>query len=112
LPVRILGSVCPLLIAVVTKTRSPQTIGHECPRPGIGVFQRTLVPALTSQVVGGCCPSATPVAPGPRNGGQSRGLVTAPAPSFGAALALATGLAGGKSHSGPKRPVFDGGTLC
>ena len=33
-----------LLIAVVTKTRSPQTIGLECARPGIGVRHRTFAP--------------------------------------------------------------------
>ncbi len=32
-----------LLIAVVTKRRSPQTTGLECARPGIGVFQMMLV---------------------------------------------------------------------
>ena len=39
--------------ALVTKTRSPQTTGLEWPRPGIGVFQATFVPAVTSQVSGG-----------------------------------------------------------
>src|SRR5437868_12103383 len=58
--------------------RSPQTTGQECPRPGIGVFQRTFLPAGTSQVVGGNWPSATPVAPGPRNCGQFKGVVTTP----------------------------------
>jgi hypothetical protein len=33
-----------LLIALVTKIRSPQTIGLECARPGTGVFQRTFAP--------------------------------------------------------------------
>src|SRR5256885_4024422 len=41
-----------LFRSVVRKTRSPQTTGHEWPRPGIGVFQRTLSPVFTSQVTG------------------------------------------------------------
>src|SRR5947209_20451249 len=68
-------------MAVVRKMRSPQTTGQEWPRPGIGVFQRTFLPAGTSQVVGGNCPSATPVAPTPRNCGQFSGRVTAPGAS-------------------------------
>src|SRR5882724_5139974 len=57
-------------MAVVTKTLSPQTTGHECASPGIGVFQRMFVPLVASQVVGVGLPSATPEAFGPRNDGQ------------------------------------------
>src|SRR6185295_9061549 len=71
-------SVCPCtnskfaaeLTAVVMKTLLPQTIGLECPRPGISVFQRMLVDFSASQTVGGLLPSAMPVALGPRNEGQ------------------------------------------
>src|SRR5213592_2276793 len=57
-------------MAVVTKTLSPHTTGHECASPGIGVFQRMFVPLVASQVVGVGLPSATPEAFGPRNDGQ------------------------------------------
>src|SRR5438067_7289942 len=67
--------------------RSPTTTGQEWPRPGIGVFQRTLRPVLASQDSGGNWPSATPVAPGPRNCGQSSALVTTPAGSSGGVAA-------------------------
>src|SRR3954466_14420257 len=59
-----------LLIAVVTKTRLPQTIGLECARPGIGVRQRTCSPLVPFHLSGRCWPSATPDALGPRNDGQ------------------------------------------
>src|SRR3954471_18417104 len=79
-----------LLTAVVTKTRPPQTIGDECAKPGIGAFQRTLRPVFTSQVAGGCWPSATPEASVPRKDGQGRGVVTATgASSAGLALGVA-----------------------
>src|SRR5436305_4869303 len=92
MPVRIFGFGSPLT-AVVRKMRSPQTTGQEWPRPGIGVFQRTLVPAFTSQVTGGFCPSATPVAFGPRNDGQFSGAATVPEPSsFGATVGFGSGL--------------------
>src|SRR5256885_17241492 len=70
------------LMALVTNTRLPQTIGLECPRPGIGVFQRTLVDFSTSQVVGPEKPSATPFASFPRKEGQ---LVSFEAPVCAAA---------------------------
>ena len=57
-------------MAVVTNTRSPQTMGLECPRPGIGVFQRTPFADSTFQLAGVEKPSATPLAAGPRNDGQ------------------------------------------
>src|SRR5436309_15997221 len=63
-------------MAVVRNTRSPQMAGHEWPSPGIGVFQRTFVPSLMFQVVGGCWPSARPVQSGPRNPGQLSGAAT------------------------------------
>ena len=50
--------------------RSPQTIGLEWARPGIGVFQATFVDDATSHDAGGVPPSATPLASGPRNDGQ------------------------------------------
>src|SRR5690349_24273866 len=59
-----------LLMAVVTKTRSPHTTGLECARPGIGVFHAMLADFSTSQVTGGFIPSATPDACVPRNDGQ------------------------------------------
>jgi hypothetical protein len=59
-----------LLIAVVTKTRSPHTTGLECASPGIGVRQTTFSPVLTSHVFGRLWPSATPDALGPRKDGQ------------------------------------------
>src|SRR5438046_493338 len=58
------------LMALVTNMRLPQTIGLECPSPGIDVFQRTLVDFSTSQVIGLEKPSATPFASLPRNEGQ------------------------------------------
>src|SRR5712692_7892784 len=59
-----------LLTAVLTNTRSSQTIGLECASPGIGVFQTMRVPCAASQSTGSFCPSATPDADGPRNEGQ------------------------------------------
>jgi hypothetical protein len=58
------------LTALVTKTRSPQTIGLECASPGIGVRQRTCSPVLGFQVSGSRIPSAIPAACAPRNDGQ------------------------------------------
>ena len=57
-------------MAVVTNTLFSQTTGEECPNPGIGLFQRILVPALTSQCNGRSCPTAMPDALCPRNCGQ------------------------------------------
>src|ERR1051325_7791221 len=48
------------LIAVVTKTRSPQTTGLEWPSPGIGAFHRMFTDLAASHRVGGLLPSATP----------------------------------------------------
>src|SRR5690349_18016854 len=59
-----------LLMAVVTKMRSPHTTGLECARPGIGVFHAMLEDFSTSQLTGGFIPSATPEACEPRNDGQ------------------------------------------
>src|SRR6187549_597441 len=50
--------------------RLPQTIGLECARPGIGVFQRTLVPFSPSHASGRLVPSAMPRADVPRKEGQ------------------------------------------
>src|SRR3954471_15063233 len=57
-------------MALVTKTRSPQTIGLECARPGIDVRHRMLSPVVPFHRSGRCWPSATPAAAGPRNDGQ------------------------------------------
>ena len=59
-----------LLIALVTKIRSPQTTGLECASPGMGVRHRMFSPVLPFQRSGRCCPSATPDACGPRKDGQ------------------------------------------
>src|ERR1041384_8821086 len=64
-----------LLTAVITKILLPQTIGLECERPGIAVFQSTFCDFSKSQVTGGFVPSATPDAFGPRNDGQFCALV-------------------------------------
>src|SRR6185295_1813673 len=58
------------LTAVVTKMRSPQIIGLEWPRPGMGVFHKMLIDFSTSQAVGGLLPSPTPAPFGPRKDGQ------------------------------------------
>ena len=73
-----------LLTALVTNTRSPQTIGLECARPGIGVRQRTCSPVFGFQASGSCWPSATPAACEPRNDAQLP-------------LAGANGFAGGRA---------------
>src|SRR6185369_9040090 len=57
-------------MAVITKILLPQTIGLECERPGMLVFQSTFCDFSRSQVLGGFVPSATPDAFGPRNEGQ------------------------------------------
>ena len=51
-------------IDVVKKTRSSQTTGDECPRPGISVFHAMF--SVADQVVE-YVPSATPRPPGPRH---------------------------------------------
>src|SRR5688572_11285810 len=57
--------------AVVTKTRSPNTIGLERARPGIAIFHATFFDAATSHVTGGReGAGATPLASGPLNAGQ------------------------------------------
>src|SRR6185436_4212037 len=61
------------LTAVVTKIRSPQTIGLDRPMPGMGVLNRTPSPVATFQAAGAPWPSPIPEAPGPRNCGQGRG---------------------------------------
>ena len=60
------------LIAVLTQSRSPQTIGLDRPRPGIGVFHATSVPA--GDVPGRSAAGSLrrrPLARMPRNCGQS-----------------------------------------
>src|SRR5262245_18412126 len=49
--------------------RSPQTIGVECPLPGMAVFQRMFFVSLHS--TGGCALGATPVPNGPRQWAQA-----------------------------------------
>src|SRR5688500_16185179 len=51
-------------------------MGQECPRPGIGVFQRMLCSLVASQANGGNWPSATPEPRRPRNEGQFNGDAT------------------------------------
>src|SRR5262249_19364262 len=63
----------PWSVAVVTKTRSPWTIGDERPSPGRAVFQATFSVALHRS--GRSAPAYSPCPVGPRNRGQS------PAPS-------------------------------
>ena len=64
-------------MALVTKTRSPQTIGLECASPGIGVRHSTCSPVAGFQVSGRFCCSAMPdgVAPAERRpvAGAARG---------------------------------------
>src|SRR5213594_1879299 len=60
-------------------------MGEECPLPGNGIFQRTLLVSL--QRIGGLACGATPLANGPRHCGQLFGraaLSQAPPPSASA----------------------------
>jgi hypothetical protein len=63
-----------LLIALVTYSVSPQTIGLECASPAIGVRHSTLSPVAGFHVSGRSCLSLTPAASRPRNDGQSPAL--------------------------------------
>src|SRR5215203_4688602 len=65
------SSAFPALTAVATYTQSPQIIGAESPRPGIGVFHRMFSPVATFQVVGVAAVAFTPLACGPRYCGHS-----------------------------------------
>src|SRR5262249_38161726 len=56
-------------IAVVTKIRSPQTMGDDTARPGSSIFQTTFVPLVASHCTGGLVPSPMPDPDGPRNCG-------------------------------------------
>src|SRR5690349_21239101 len=49
--------------------RSPQTIGLECPKPGMDVFQSTFFPESPLHADGGD-PLPIPLPEGPRNWGQ------------------------------------------
>src|SRR5262249_697696 len=53
---------------VVTNTRSPQTMGDECPLPGMGVFQRIF--SVLLQRRGTLVSSDVPSPRGPRQPGQ------------------------------------------
>src|SRR5262249_13200240 len=64
-----LGFCCLSVMAVVTKTLSPTTIGHDHATPGTSAFQATFFFALHSS--GSFGSSITPVPSGPRNCGQS-----------------------------------------
>src|SRR5262245_26359995 len=78
------------LIAVVTQSRSSQTIGLELPRPGIFVRQAADAGAKVVGVGFPC--EETPLASMPRNAGQSmpgRGARTAP-PRCAAAMPMNT----------------------
>src|SRR5262245_53371091 len=59
-----------LLMAVETKTRSPQTMGLDTATPGIGVFHRMFSPVVVFHLTGVGWPSATPAAFAPRKEGQ------------------------------------------
>ena len=62
----------PGLTAVVTKTRSRQTMGDDQPRPGTSTAQATF--SVVDQVLAAASiRSATPDPPGPRNCGHSSG---------------------------------------
>ena len=61
----------PGLTAVVTYTRSRQTMGDDQPRPGTSATQATLF--LSDHCCGNLDSSATPAPPGPRNCGHSLG---------------------------------------
>src|SRR5258708_2276377 len=56
-------------IPVVRKMRLPETIGEECPRPGMGDFQSTFLAELHSS--GKFFSSEIPLPAGPRHCGQS-----------------------------------------
>src|SRR5262245_43735303 len=58
----------PPLVAVVTITRSPQTMGEDQPNPGISAFQATLEVALHS--IGMPVSEEMPCPVGPRKPGQ------------------------------------------
>src|SRR5262245_41205865 len=53
-------------------------IGLEWPRPGIGVFHKTLIDFSASQLVGGLLPSPAPAPFCPRNPGQFCACATEP----------------------------------
>jgi hypothetical protein len=57
-------------MALVTKSASPQTIGLECPSPGIVVRHKMFVPVAGFHSSGRSCLSAMPDASGPRKDGQ------------------------------------------
>src|SRR5687767_14305645 len=79
----------------MTKTRLPQAIGLELEMPGIGVFQRTLVPCSTFQVTIAPCPSPLPAALSPRNAGHGFAAVRgAGFNASGLTAAVAVGAAG------------------
>src|SRR5262245_16909855 len=65
--------VTPAGTAVVTNTLSPQTMGVDDPRPGMGVFQRMFFDSLHSS--GGVAAFERPLAYGPRHCGQKRSNV-------------------------------------
>ena len=78
--------------AVVTITRSPQTIGLPWPSPGMSSFQRTFLPSAHSS--GGSAVGPSPVRSGPRHSGQ-----------FGPAAACGpVGQEGGHERNGHERP--------
>src|SRR5580765_1673196 len=60
-----------LLIAEVTNTVSPATIGDDQPRPGTSIAHLTL--AVFDHRSGSRAPMARPSMPGPRNPGHSGG---------------------------------------
>src|SRR5262249_32312092 len=59
---------CSFSKQVVTKTRSPQTMGEECPLPGIAAFQRMF--SFSVQWIGTAVSLLVPSPRGPRHCGQ------------------------------------------
>ena len=62
---------------VVTRTRFSQTIGDECPRPGMEARQTTFFPDVPSQVMGRFVSLLVPSPRGPRHAGQFSASTTA-----------------------------------
>src|SRR5262245_59276924 len=78
-------------MALVTKMRSPHTIGLDTAIPGIGVFQRTFLPPATSHSLTAPWPSPLPLALSPRKAGHGRAAARVAA---GSGAGAAGGVAG------------------
>src|SRR5262245_37956780 len=78
-------------MAVVTYTRSPQTMGLECARPGIAAVHRMFSPVATFHEAGRFWPSTAPDAFGPRKLDQfGSGVAASVAPSTVTARVIGT----------------------